>query len=150
MVNVHATEIPEPAAKIYPHLRLRGLLTPGPFWRFLVGLRFGIGKIFGWDRGIAHNRPQGFEPGQYFAFFHVKYVDAPREVGMEVENRLTRAVMSWVLEENAEGTTIFNVTCANFKGRRGRLYWCVIRPFHDGLIEDSLRMLRRRVAVEID
>jgi len=80
------------------------------------------------------DQPQAIETGQYFAFFHVIHVDAPREVGMTVENRLTRALMSWVLKENSNGTTVFNVTCANFKGRQGRLYWQVIRPFHDGLI----------------
>jgi hypothetical protein len=66
-------------------------------------------------------------------------------VGMTVENRLTRALMSWVLRENSDGTTVFNVTCANFKGRQGRLYWQVIRPFHEGLIEDSPHALRQRV-----
>ena len=39
---------------------------------------------------------------------------------------------------------MFNVTCANFKGRQGRFFWQVIRPFHDGLIEDSLLLLSRR------
>jgi len=90
------------------------------------------------------DQPQAIETGQYFAFFHVIHVDAPREVGMTVENRLTRALMSWVLKENSNGTTVFNVTCANFKGRQGQLYWQVIRPFHDGLIEESLLELRRR------
>jgi hypothetical protein len=87
---------------------------------------------------------QAIVPGQYFAFFHVIYVDAAREVSMTVENRLTRALMAWVLKENSNGTTVFNVTSANFKGRQGRLYWQVIRPFHDGLIEGSLRELHRR------
>jgi len=138
-------EIPAPAVKIFPLLGSRDLLAPGLSWRFLLGFRVGIGEIFGWDRGIALNRPQALEAGKYFGFFHVIYVDAPREVGMTVENRLTRALMSWVLMENTGRTTVFNVTCANFKCLQGRLYWQVIRPFHDGLIEDSLRVLRKRV-----
>ena len=143
-VNVHAMEIPAPAARIFPELAAQHLLAPGRFWRFLLRSRAAVGKIFGWDRGIAIDRPQAIERGKYFAFFHVIHVDAPREVGMTVENRLTRALMSWVLRENSNGTTVFNVTCANFKGCQGRLYWQVIRPFHDGLIEGSLRELHRR------
>jgi hypothetical protein len=141
VVNVHAIEIPAPAARIFPELGSRDLLVPRAYGRFLVGLRAVIGKIFDWDSGLSDPKPQAIEPGQYFAFFHVLHVDAPREVGMAFENRLTRALMSWVLRESSNGTTVFNVTCANFKGR---LYWQVIGPFHDGLIEDSLRELGRR------
>jgi hypothetical protein len=143
-VNVHAREIPSSAARIFPQLAAQDLLAPGLFWKFLLGFRGAIGKIFRWDPGLDDPKPQAIEPGQYFAFFHVIHVDAPRELGMTVENQLTRALMSWVLRENSEGTTVFNVTCANFKGWQGHLYWQVIRPFHDGLIEDSLRELRRR------
>lgn len=145
VVNVHAMEIPAPAARIFPELGARDLLAHGLFWKLLLGFRVGIGKIFGWDQGIAAIRPQALEVGKYFGIFHVLYVDAPREAGMTVENRLTRALMAWVLEDNEGGTTVFNVTCASFKGRRGRVYWQVIRLFHDGLIEDSLRTLRGRV-----
>jgi len=148
VVNIHSMEIPAPAARIFPELASRDLLAPGAFWKSLLGFRFAVGQIFGWDRAIPAHRPQSFQVGQYFAFFCVKHVDAPREVSMEVENRLTRAVMSWLLSKGAGGTTVFNVTCANFKGRRGRLYWRVIRPFHDGLIEASLRTLRRRVEMD--
>jgi uncharacterized protein DUF2867 len=144
VVNVHAMEIPAPVARIFPQLGARDLLAHGAFWKFLLGFRLGIGKIFGWDRGLAVNQPQALEVGKYFGWFHVIYVDAPWEAGMTVENQLTRAMMSWVLRENAGGTTVFNVTCADFKGRGGRIYWQVIRPFHDGLVEDSLRTLRRR------
>lgn len=138
-------EIAAPASRIFPELGARDLLAHGLLWKLLLGFRIGVGKIFGWDRGMAVSRPQALEAGKYFGFFHVIYVDAPREAGMTVENRLTRAMMSWVLEENAGGTTVFNVTCANFKGRQGRFYWRVIRPFHDGLVEDSLRTVRGRV-----
>jgi hypothetical protein len=144
VVNVHAVEIPAPAARIFSKLAARELLAPGRFWRFLIGFRAAIGKFAGWDRGMAVNGPQAIEVGKYYAFFRVIHVDAPYEVGMTVENRLTRALMSWVLRENSGGTMVFNVTCANFKGRQGRAYWQVIRPFHDGLIEGSLRELRRR------
>jgi Protein of unknown function (DUF2867) len=143
--NVHAMEIPAPAARIFPELGARDLLAHGPFWKLLLGIRVAIGKMFGWDKGLAVKEPQGLEAGKYFGWFHVIYVDAPREVGMTVENQLTRGLVAWVLAENSGGTTVFNVTCANFNGRRGRLYWQVIRPFHDGLIEDSLRALRQRV-----
>jgi hypothetical protein len=137
-------EMPAPAAKVFSQLGSRNLLAPGPLWKFLLGFRGAIGKIFGWDPGLGDSKPQAIEQGQYLAFFHVIYVDAPREVEMTVENWLTRGVMSWVLRDNSEGTTVFNITCANFKGLQGRLYWQVIRPFHDGLIEDSMRELHRR------
>jgi hypothetical protein len=147
VINVHAIEIPAPPARIFPELAARDLLAHAPIWKFLLGLRVAIGKLFDWDPNLRDPRPQGrgFEPGKYFGFFHVIYLDAPHEVGMKVENRLTRALMTWVLEENPAETKVFNVTCANFKGRGGQFYWQVIRPFHDGLIEESLRTLRRRV-----
>jgi hypothetical protein len=145
VVNVHARDIPASAARIFPELAARDLLASGPFWKILMGCRVAIGKVFGWDQGLGDLKPQALEPGKYFGFFHVIHMDAPREAGMTVENRLTRALMSWVLRENSDSTTVFNVTCANFKGRQGRLYWRVIRPFHDGLIEDSLCELSRRV-----
>jgi len=144
VVNVHAIQILAPAARIFPELGPRDLLAPRAFWKILVGFRIAIGKILGWDQGMVVNQPQAIEAGKYFGFFHVIYVDPPREVGMTVENRLTRALMSWVLRENSNGTTVFNVTCANFKRRQGRFYRQIIRPFHDGLIEGSLRELHRR------
>jgi hypothetical protein len=47
VVNVHAMEILAPPARIFPELAARDLLAPGPFWRFLLGFRAAIGKIFG-------------------------------------------------------------------------------------------------------
>ena len=94
VVNVHVMEIPAPAARIFSELGAQDLLAPGLFWKFLLGFRIAIGKIFDWDQGMAVNQPQAMEAGQYFGFFHVIYVDALREVGMTVENRLTRASMS--------------------------------------------------------
>jgi Protein of unknown function (DUF2867) len=123
VVNVHAMEIPAPAATIFPHLGSRDLLAPGLFCKSLLGFRAAIRKLLGWDPGLGDPKPQAIELGKYFAFFHVIYVDAPREVGMTVENRLTRALMFWVLGVISAGTTVFNVTCAHFKGRQGRLYW---------------------------
>jgi hypothetical protein len=53
--------------------------------------------------------------------------------------------MSWIRKEVPACTKVLNGTCANFDGRRGRLYWRVIRPFHEGLIESFLQKLRKRV-----
>jgi hypothetical protein len=85
------------------------------------------------------------EPGKHYSFFLIEHVDAPREAGMSVKNSLTHAVMSWILVESPGGTMVYNVTCANFIGRQGQLYWRVIRPFHDGIIEASLQALSKRV-----
>ena len=77
-------------------------------------------------------------------------MDAPREVGMSVKNQLTDALLTWVLEENgASSSRVYNVTCANFHGLRGRMYWQAIRPFHDGIIEASLRKLARKLAQQV-
>ena len=107
----------------------------------------GLGRVFGWDRGLSwrRNKQEPIKRGNHYAFFLIEHVDEPCEVGMSVGNRLTGALMGWVLEETAGGTRVFNVTCANFTGWQGRLYWRVIRPFHDALIEDSLKALARRV-----
>jgi len=137
-------EIPAPAARIFPELGGSGLLTPGWKWKLLLGLRLAIGKVFGWDEGLKTHPDEPLEPGKHYGFFLIEYADPPREVGMSVENRLTRALMTWVLDEAAGGTHVFNVTLANFKGRRGRLYWRVIEGFHDGITEVALAELSRR------
>jgi hypothetical protein len=138
-------EIPAPPAKIFSELGAHDLLSPGGHWKFLFGVRAAVGKLFGWDRGMITHRPEPIEPGKHYAFFLIEHVDAPRELGMSVKNRLTSTLMSWILKESAGGTMVYNVTCASFLGRRGQLYWRVIRPFHDGIIESSLQTLRKRV-----
>lgn len=145
MVNIHAAEIPAPPARIFSELSAPELLLPRWHWRFLFGVRAAAGKILGWDRAVERHRAEPLEPGMHYAFFLIEHVDPPHEAGMSVENRLTKAQMSWLLEATPGGTRVYNVTCANFHGAQGRLYWHVIRPFHDGLIEDSLRALCRRV-----
>lgn len=145
VLNVHALEIPAPPATVFPLLSTPDLLSPGAHWRFLFAVRTVAGKLFGWDRELVTHRPQPFTAGNHYLFFLIEHVDAPKEVGMSVKNRLTQALMSWLLESTPGGTMVYNITCANFLGRGGRLYWQVIRPFHDGIIEDSLRTLRARV-----
>ena len=144
VLNVHALEIPAPPAAIFPLLGAHDLLAPGAHWAFLFAIRAAIGKLFGWDRGMATHEPQPLAVGNHYAFFLIEHVDELREVGMTVKNRLTHAVMTWLLKETPGGTMVYNVTCANFLGRQGRFYWRVIRPFHDGIIEDSLQALRNR------
>jgi len=146
VINIHAMEIPAPPERIFSELGAPGLLLPARRWKLLFGVRRAIGKVCGWDRGMVSHPPQALEAGKHFAFFAIEWVDAPREAGMGVKNRLTSALMCWVLDEIPQGTKVFNVTLANFVGWQGRSYWRVIRPFHDGLIEDSLKELARRVA----
>jgi hypothetical protein len=146
VVDIHAVEIPAPPERIFPELGAQGLLLPAWHWKALVRLRLVIGKLFGWDRGMVSHPPQPLEAGKHYGFFAIEWVDPPHEAGMGVKNRLTSALMCWVLEGIPQGTKVFSVTLANFAGWQGRNYWRVIRPFHDGLIEDSLRELARRVA----
>ena len=146
VVNIHAMEIPATPERIFPELSGQGLLLPARRWKLLFGLRLAIGKLCGWDRGMVSRPPQPFAVGKHYGFFAIEFVDPPREAGMGVKNHLTSALMCWVLEEISQGTKVFNVTLANFAGWQGRNYWRVIRPFHDGLIEDSLKELARRVA----
>ena len=146
VVNIHAMEIPATPERIFPELGGHGLLLPARRWKLLFGLRLAIGKLCGWDRGMVSHPPQLLEAGKHYGFFAIEFVDPPHEAGMSVKNRLTSALMCWVLEEIPQGTKVFNVTLANFAGWQGRNYWRVIRPFHDGLIEDSLQELARRVA----
>jgi Protein of unknown function (DUF2867) len=146
VVNIHMAEIAAPCERIFPELAAHDLLIPGAGWRLLFGVRAALGKLFGWDRGMRSHGPEPLEVGRHYAFFHIDHVNAPCEVGMSVKNRLTDAVMSWVVEaDGAGGSRVYNITCANFHGRQGRIYWRVIRPFHDGIIEDSLEALRWRV-----
>ena len=119
-------------------------LLPARFGSFFSDFALLSGNCSAGTQAWGDPKPQAIEPGQYFAFFHVIHVDAPRELGMTVENRLTRALMCWVLRENSVGTMVYNFTCANFKGRQGRLYWQIICPFRDGLIEGLLLLLSRR------
>lgn len=55
VLDVHAMEIPAPPARIFPELAAQDLLAPGLFWKFLLGFRIAIGKLFGWDQGMAVN-----------------------------------------------------------------------------------------------
>lgn len=144
VLNVHVTEIAAPAERIFPELAAQDLLAPGRHWKILFAARMAIGKLLGWDAGIRSHGPEALEPGNHYAFFRIEHVDAPRELGMSVENRLTRALMSWVLDAAPGGTRVYNVTCANFHGWMGRAYWRAIWRFHDGIIEDSLEALRLR------
>lgn len=148
VLNVHMREIPAPPSRIFRELGARELLVPSWRWQFLFAVRAAIGKLFRWDRGLSWHghKQEPMERGRHYAFFLIEHVDEPREVGMSVGNRLTGALMAWVLRESTGGTQVFNVTCANFPTRQGRLYWRAIRPFHDALIEDSLSALSRRVA----
>jgi hypothetical protein len=146
VVNIHAAEIPASPERVFPELAGHDLLIPGGGWRVLFGLRAVLGRVFGWDRGMRTHGPEPLEVGRHYAFFRIDHVDAPREVGMSVKNRLTDAVMSWFVEpDGAGGSRVYNVTCANFLGLRGRAYWSVIRPFHDGIIEASFRKLAEQV-----
>ena len=146
VVNVHMAEIPAPRERIFPQLAAHDLLLPGKKWRALFGFRIWLGRLFGWDRGLKSHQPEPMEVGRHYVFFRIERVDEPREVGMSIGNRLTDAVMSWLLvEDGAGGTQVYNITCVNFHGRRGRMYWRAIRPSHDGIIEDALALLARRV-----
>jgi hypothetical protein len=145
VLNVHAREIPAPAARIFPELGDHELLAPNWFYKLLIAVRAAVGRVFGWDRGAKRHGAEPLEVGKHYAFFLIEHVDAPRELSMSVRNRLTSALMGWVLEESGGRTRVFNVTCANFSRWQGRLYWCVIGPFHDTLIEASLKWLARRM-----
>ncbi len=146
VVNIHMAEIPAPRERIFPEFASHDLLNPGAGWRALFAVRMALGKLFGWDRGMRRHRPEPLEVGRHYAFFRIDYVNAPCEVSMSVKNRLTDAVMSWLVEaDGAGGSRVYNITCANFLGARGRVYWRLIRPFHDGIIEDSLKELAKRV-----
>jgi hypothetical protein len=145
VLNVHAREIPAPAARIFPELGDHELLAPNRFYKLLIAVRAAVGRIFGWDRGMKRHGAEPLEVGRHYAFFQIEHVNAPRELSMSVRNRLTDALMGWVLEESAGQTRVFNVTCANFPRWQGRLYWRVICPFHDALIEASLKSLARRM-----
>jgi hypothetical protein len=144
VLNVHAREIPAPAARIFPEFGDHELLAPNRFYRLLIAARAVVGRIFGWDRGMKRHDAEPLEVGKHYTFFLIEYVDVPRELSMSVRNHLTDALMGWVLEESAGQTRVFNVTCANFPSWQGRLYWRVIGPFHDALIEASLKSLERR------
>jgi hypothetical protein len=146
VANIHAREIPATPERIFVELGAQELLLPARRWKLLFGLRLAIGKLCGWDRGVVSYPPQPLEVGKHYGFFAIEFVDPPHEAGMGVRNRLTSALLCWLLEETPCGTKVFNVTLANFAGWQGRNYWRAIRPFHDGLIEDSLKELARRVA----
>ncbi len=147
VVNIHMAEIPASREQIFPELAERDLLVPSRGWRALVRVRLAVGKVFGWDREMQVHGREPFEVGRHCGFFTIEHVDAPREVGMSVQNQLTNALLSWVLEaDGANSSRVYNVTCANFFGLRGRMYWRAIRLFHDGIVEASLRKLATKVA----
>lgn len=150
VINVHVSEMDAPAERVYALLESPDLIAPGWHWRVAYGLRGAAGKLFGWDKGLRWHARQPLAPGNHYAFFTIEHVAGPGsvhppwEVGMSVANRLTRALMSLIVEDANGGTRVWNVTCAVFHGRLGRAYWRVVRPFHNLLIEDSLSLIRAR------
>lgn len=154
VVNVHVMEADAPPERVFALLDSPDLVAPGWHWRVAFAARGAAGKLFGWDKGLRgglrwHDR-QPLAPGNHYAFFTIEHVAGPGsvhppwEVGMSVENGLTRALMSLIVEQSDGGTRVWSVTCALFHGRRGRAYWRVVRPFHNLLIEDSLSLIRAR------
>ncbi|MBI3663535.1 MAG: DUF2867 domain-containing protein [Acidobacteria bacterium] len=153
--NVHALDILAPPTRVFAALSNLGNLSPAWYWRALYAIRGIAGKLFRWDPGLRWHGPEPLVPGNHYAFFLIEHVAAPGsatnptaefpyELGVSVENHLTLALMSYVVAPHGCGTRLYNATCALFKGRTGRAYWRVIRPFHDALIEDMLQNLRRR------
>jgi hypothetical protein len=65
-----------------------------------LAVRAAAGKLFGWDRGMKWHGAEPLEVGKHYAFFLIEHVDAPWELAMGVRNRLTGALMGWVLEES--------------------------------------------------
>jgi len=156
VINLHAAEIAAAPARVFDALADRSSLVPAWRWRALFALRDLLGKLFNWDAGLKWYGPEALIPGNHYAFFRIEHVTAPTdtsaslqppgsfELGLSVENKLTHALMSYVVAPQGSGSRLFNVTCARFKGRTGRAYWRVIRPFHDALAEDMLAHFCRR------
>ena len=150
VVNAHAVDVAASPDAVFHALDARETLLPKWHWRALMGIRGALGRIFGWDNGLCWGDDgKPLVPGNHYAFFRIEHVMPPRtnpaapgELGLSVENKLTRALLSFVIVPTAKGSRLYNVTCAVFKGRLGRAYWRVIRPFHNGLTEDWLAVLR--------
>lgn len=155
VINVHAREAAAPPETLFAALSDRGNLSPAWYWWALFALRGIAGKLFRWDPGVEWHGPQPLVPGNHYAFFLIEHVVAPcrdgqravappYELGVSVENHLTLALMSYLIAPSGAGSRVYNVTCARFKGRTGRAYWRIIRPFHDALVDDMLKRLCRR------
>lgn len=155
VINIHAVEATALPERVFAALSNATHIAPGWHWRALMVLRAGLGKLFGWDTGLKHHGPEPLVPGNHYSFFRIEHVAAPGdgaagpyELGLSVENKLTLALVSFVVVPTGDGTRVFNVTCAVFKGRLGRAYWRVIRPFHDAIAEAMLTSIRRQAPME--
>jgi len=151
VVNVHVTQISAPPERVWQALESETLIAPRAGWRALLALREAIGKMAGWDKGLQVHAHQPLAPENFYSFFRIEHVAAPAqarggllELGLSVENKLTRAFVSFVVERAGHSSHLFNVTAAEFFGITGRMYWRVIRPFHDGITEAMLDEARRR------
>ncbi len=155
VINVHALDVAAPPDSVLAALADYRKLSLAWYWLVPFAVRGLAGKLFRWDPGLKVHAPEPLVPGNHYAFFLIEHVTAPGqdgqppaappyELGVSVENHLTLALMSYVIAPRSAGSRVYNVTCALFKGRTGRVYWRVIRPFHDALIEDVLESLRRR------
>jgi hypothetical protein len=152
VINVHARDVAAPPQCVFAALADHGNLSPAWYWQVLFAVRGLAGKLFRWDPGVKWHGPEPLVPGNHYAFFRIEHVAAPGqdapspvappyELGVSVENRLTLALMSYLIAPHGAGSRVHNVTCALFKGRVGRAYWRVIRPFHDAIIDDMLESL---------
>src|SRR3972149_3932397 len=104
VVNVHTVEIPASRDRIFAALESPGLIMPRRRWRILIGLRGVIGRLFGWDSGLQMHARQALVPGNHWGFFRIEHITPPQsglnaacELGLSVENKLTRTLLSFVV-----------------------------------------------------
>lgn len=151
VVNVHGVEVGAPPQRVFEVIASAPQhIQPVWYLRALFGVRWAVGKVLRWDAGLSRGSAQGFSVGSDYRFFRIEEIDAPppgtmglHELGLSLENKLTRALLAYVVEPHGDGSRFYDVTCATFKGATGRAYWRLIEFFHDRISEDMLRRIRR-------
>lgn len=127
------------------------VFRPSPIVRLLLAIRFGIGRLFGWDREQARSARDSFasrltaadtsrslvRPGSPRGLFHMVYRFENEEL-LELRNRTAHAGALSALIETADAYRFYFGVYVRPVGRFTPLYMAAIGPFRRLIIYPSL------------
>jgi len=160
--DVWVIDLPRPRTGVTLEEFLRAsnnrLFRPSLTVRVLLGIRFLVGRLFGWDRDSAASKRESFDarltpadrtgslvpPGTQDGFFRVVYRFENEQL-LEVINQTVHAAALSALAETATGYRFYFAVYVHSVGRLTPIYMAVIDPFRKWIVYPSLlRSLRTR------
>jgi hypothetical protein len=124
----------------------RRLLSYNPhFVRILIKIRNILVSPFGLKTGDNYHSPEilYFEKGSVLVYFHVWKRDANTIVLEETDKHLNFRIILLAIKDDATESVIFKTsTLVHFNNRFGKIYFKVIRPFHNFIMKFYINQLK--------